>query len=475
VSLNWREIDRILEEIPLEGALVQEIRQPKPPQLILQLFNRGESFRLMFSFAHPHNRLHLLSRKVPGGTTPQRFVSFLRAHVRGGRIVTARQLGRERIVHLRVQRGERLIDLWARLWGGAGNLIVTDPEGTILDALYRRPRRGELSGGSYRPEEELEPGDSQALERRRLREFPGSGSYNERVERHYFELEENEERDRLRETLLRRLERKENRVLASLRQLEGRRDGHEALEDLKHYGNLILSNLHNVQKGQRWLEVEDYRNAGRMLSIELDPHTSPAENAESYFRRYRKTKASLRNLDQERRSLETQLEELHRRQQEAAALQDLHRLREEAGRVRARRQEAPGEKDRAPGLQFRSGAFTLLVGRTAEENDALLRRWVRGNDLWLHARDYPGAHVFVRALPGKSVPLETLLDAANLAILYSKARSSGRGDVYYTPVKHLRRARGRKTGTVLPTQEKNLPVTLDPSRVRRLRAELDEP
>ena len=33
------------------------------------------------------------------------------------------------------------------------NMIATDPDGTILDALYRRPKRGEISGGTYRAED----------------------------------------------------------------------------------------------------------------------------------------------------------------------------------------------------------------------------------------------------------------------------------------------------------------------------------
>jgi hypothetical protein len=40
--------------------------------------------------------------------------------------------------------------------------------------------------------------------------------------------------------------------------------------------------------------------------------------------------------------------------------------------------------------------------------------------------------------------------------------------VYYTQVKYLRRARGGAPGLVLPTQEKNLQVRLDPQRLARL-------
>jgi predicted ribosome quality control (RQC) complex YloA/Tae2 family protein len=93
---------------------------------------------------------------------------------------------------------------------------------------------------------------------------------------------------------------------------------------------------------------------------------------------------------------------------------------------------------------------------------------VKGNDLWLHARDYPGSYVFIKHLSGKSVPLDILLDAGNLAIFYSKGRNNGEGDLFYTPVKYLRRARGAPRGTVLPAHEKNLHVKVEEKRLREL-------
>ena len=108
------------------------------------------------------------------------------------------------------------------------------------------------------------------------------------------------------------------------------------------------------------------------------------------------------------------------------------------------------------------------MGRDAAENDALLRRHVKGNDLWLHARDYPGSYVFIKQRSGKTVPLDILLDAGNLAIFYSKGRNNGEGDLFYTPVKYLRRAKDGPKGLVLPTHEKNLHVKVDGERLREL-------
>jgi predicted ribosome quality control (RQC) complex YloA/Tae2 family protein len=472
LSLNWREIDAVLEEIPFEDALIRDIRQPSHPQLILELYKPGRPFRVMFSLANPTCRLHLLSpsRKLPKAQKTQRFVSFLRAHIRGGRVVSAGQIDGQRIVRIEVVKAQRRVNLWCRLWASAANMIVTDPGGVILDALYRRPKRGEISGGTYSVEEDIAATgsrSSKAPDSFSIRDLPGPGSFNQRVERYYFDLEEKRDASKLRSSLLTRLRREENRLIATLQNFDGRMDRYRDLETFKRWGDLILSNIHTLKRGDRWLTAADSDDPQKIWDIELDPLATPAQNAETYYRRYRKAKTGLKNLEEERRQQQEQLDQISRRilaldsgQMSLESLQQ--EARAEAGK---RRQEKQG---RPPGLSFTSGTFSILVGRNARENDALLRRHVRGNDTWLHARDYPGGYVFIRSIPGKSIPLDTLLDAANLALLYSKAKESAQGDVFYTQVKNLRRVRETKTGMVIPTQEKNLHVKIDSARIRRL-------
>ena len=472
MSLNWREIDAVLEEIPFEGALIRDILQPGHPQLILELYRPGRPFRVMFSFANPTCRLHLLSpsRKFKKAARAQRFVSFLRAHIRGGRIVTAEQVDGQRIVHIEVKKAERSVHLWCRLWASAANLIATDSEGAILDALYRRPKRGEVSGGTYSVQEDIAATGSRSsakMDSFSIRDLPGTGSFNQRVERHYFELEEDREASKLRANLLARLHRQETRLLASLESLDRRMNQYRDLETFKRWGDLILSNIHALKRGDRWLTTADSDDPNKTWDIELDPLVTPAQNAESYYRRYRKAKRGLENLEQEREQQQQQLEQISRRIRTLDSGQSsLESLRKE---MRSRVAGAPKAKEEVPpGLSFTSGPFNLLVGRNARENDALLRHHVRGNDTWLHARDYPGGYVFIRSIPGKSIPLDTLLDAANLALLYSKAKGSPRGEVFYTQVKYLRRVKQAKSGRIIPTQEKNLHVKLDEERIRRL-------
>jgi len=476
LSLNWREIDAVLEEIPFENALIRDVYQPSPPQLVLELYRPGLRFRVLFAFANPDCRLHLLSpdRRPAKPAKAQRFVSFLRAHIRGGRIVAAEQIDGERIVRIEVKKADRTILLWCRLWASAANMIVTDPAGNILDALYRRPKRGEVSGGTYSSERDTAAtragsaaeGAAAGGKRFSIRELPGSGSFNERVERYYFDLEAERSRTRLQSSVLARLRREENRLIASVQNLEKRLERQQDYDTFKRWGDLILSNLHTLEPGQRWLTASDIDDPQRTWDIELDPAIPPARNAELYYRRYRKAKAGLERLREEQRRVRRQLEQVRRRMREAEDEEvDPQSLQHQLGSGGRQRQDKQGL---APGLSFTSGRFTILVGRNVRENDALLRRHVRGNDTWLHTRDYPGGYVFIRSIPGQSIPLDTLLDGANLALQYSKAKGSAQGDVFYTQVKYLKRVKNAKPGLVIPTQEKNLHVKLDRARIRRM-------
>jgi predicted ribosome quality control (RQC) complex YloA/Tae2 family protein len=229
-----------------------------------------------------------------------------------------------------------------------------------------------------------------------------------------------------------------------------------------------MAQLHQIQKGQKWLETGNFCNNNEKVHIELDPLLSPTENAERYYARFKKAKSGLGKLQDEIESLQEELEQLERTYAELYSRGEPAQIHSFIRRNRPKKKQK--KKDSGiPGLQFSSHGFTLLLGRNARENDALLRKHTRGNDYWLHSRDYPGAYVFIRNKAGKSVPLDVLLDAGNLALHYSKAKHEGGGELYYTQVKYLRRAKDGKTGLVIPTQEKNLSVEIDTDRLERMR------
>jgi predicted ribosome quality control (RQC) complex YloA/Tae2 family protein len=351
------------------------------------------------------------------------------------------------------------------LWSNAANFIVTDEKGEVLDAMRRLPKRGEVTGGSYLPET---TGVNEKTQREyAVRELPGEGSFNKKIDEFYAEHGGALSLEALKEQARRTLEGSIGRINAALEKLREKETSFTDAGRLKVYGDLILSNIGVIKLGDKWLETEE---DGAVIQIELDPRLKPQENAAKYYEQYRKAKNGLAEIQREIAEGERELSEVTERLNRLLAETNplvLAKLVKTGGVARTFAPLSKKEKAR-PGLSFRRGEWLIIVGRDAAENDVLLRRYVKGNDLWLHARDYHGSYVFIKQRAGKTVPLEILLDAGNLAIFYSKGRNNGAGDLFYTQVKYLRRAKDGPKGLVIPTQEKNLHVKVDETRLRIL-------
>ncbi len=472
MSLNWKEIDLILQELQLEGSHVRKIYQPDYGSLVFDLFRPGDAFQLLISLKPGSCRLHRFSAKTEKKVGNPRFAQFLKSRIQGGRISSAEQIDSERIIRVEISRGGETTILYIRLWSNAANIIAVDEFDTILDAFYRRPGRGETSGERYSPQQDIGDGTAKKRAAKKrdfsVRDYPESTDFNTAIEREYGKKERDRECEQLLEELQRVFRQKQRKITDTIASLRSRLETYEDRERYKHYGDLIMSNLHQIQKGQKWLKTENFYNENEEVHIELDPLLSPSENAERYYGRFKKAKSGLGKLRDEIKSLQNESEQLKEAYEDLCRNGEPDHIRSFIRRNKPKKKQHKKD-DGIPGLQFSSHGFTLLVGRNARENDALLRRHTRGNDYWLHSRDYPGAYVFIRNKAGKSVPLDVLLDAGNLALHYSKAKTEGGGELYYTQVKYLRRVKDGKTGLVIPTQEKNLSVDIEKERLEQLK------
>jgi predicted ribosome quality control (RQC) complex YloA/Tae2 family protein len=468
MSLNWKEINLILSELELPGHQIQGVVQSAYDVIALTLHGRGKTRTLLIALTPGACRLHETFRAAPKSDKPLRFAQFLKSRIVNGWIEEAVQLGNNRIVRLTVRLGKHRYLLYLRLWSNAANVVVTGEDGTVLDAMRRLPRRGEVSGGRYAPEEELAAAGAPGREYE-VRDFPGEAfegkSFNERVDYWYAEHGGALSLEALREQVRRIYQGSLGRLEASLERLRAKEADYEASDRLKEYGDIILANMGSIKPGDPWLEADNFYSGG-MIRIRLEPRKSPAAQAEGYYEQYRKAKTGLEEVRAEIRAGEGERKNLEEAMARLLAETNPLRLRRLIKTRENRPQQAADRK--RPGLSFRVRDWLILVGRDGAENDALLRKHVKGNDLWLHARDFPGSYVFIKQRPGKSVPLDILLDAGILAIFYSKGRNNGEGDLFYTPVKYLRRAKNGPRGLVIPTQEKNLHVRLDGERLREL-------
>jgi predicted ribosome quality control (RQC) complex YloA/Tae2 family protein len=466
MSLNWKEINLILAELDLPGAQIQSAVQSAFDVLGLRVHKKGVTRQILIALSPGACRIHETFKPFPKSDKPLRFAQFLNSRIVNGWIEEAAQLGDNRIVRLVVKRGENRFHLYIRLWSNAANCIVTDENGVVQDAMRRLPKRGEHTGGVYIPPPPESDGD-----RRReyaIRELPGDGSFNAKIDAFYAEQGGALSLEALREQARRTCEGSIGRLQAALGRLRAKEAEFAAADRLREYGDIILANIAAIKLGDTWLEADNFYAEGETLRIKLDPQKSPSAQAEMYYEQYSKAKKGLADIQAEIQAGERELEAVEQKLEALLAENNplvLAKLLKTGG---AKTTPAVTQDKKRPGLSFRRGDWLIMVGRDAAENDALLRRHVKGGDLWLHARDFPGSYVFIKQRAGKTFPLEIMLDAGNLAIFYSKGRNSAEGDLFYTPVKYLRRAKNGPKGLVIPTQEKNLHVKLDQSRLREL-------
>ncbi len=471
MSLNWREIDLILNELHLEGARIQKVQQPDFHTLLLELYHPEPGrYTLLIDLSQQGCRLHRLHHRKQATIRQkhQRYVQLLRSKITGGKITGAEQIHQDRIVQFIIEHRGTVYYLYARLWGSAANMLLCSRDHTILDAFYRRPGKHEQSGDSYNPRKEAQPHHKQEFT---PRERSDGESFNEQISREYYEKELREHIRRLSTQAESYLGGKESKLLSRLSGMQ-RQSSIEGGERTRELADLLAANIHRIEPKSTSVTVEDFYHGNRPVEIPLDPSVPAGKQVEALYQQFQKEQRTREHREQELGNLERQLDDLAA--QRTFLLEEWENLEAQREALSTFIASESGVStvtragERIPGLQFRSGPFVILVGRTARENDELLRNYTRGNDYWLHARDYPGGYVFIKFLKGKTVPLDTLLDAGNLALYFSKAKKSGKADLYVAQVKHLRRAKHGKLGTVIPTQEKNLFVELDHTRLKRL-------
>ena len=472
MSLNCNEINLILSELNIEGSFIQEIIQPGYDTVSFKIVGKTEPVNIVICTSPQSCRINKTNSKSPKNEKPLRFNEFLKSRVQGMRINSCKQLGLDRIVKFDVSTWKDRLFIYARLWSNAANIIVTDENGKILDCLYRRPAKGEITGGVFVPHEKIPTEEEKELSLLKfpIRTFDDNDffkgkeelSFNEKINLYYTECAGKLSR----ESLLAQAEKwynvKRSKMENALQHLIEKKSEFENAGKLKHTGDLILSFASQI-KGS-YLDCTDY-NTGEQIHIRLNEKLNPQENAASYYEQYKKAVSGIESLEHdielEKKAIASLDEEYNRIISEKNTLKIEQILRHD---TKPKQQI----QKKHPGLHYEIDGWIIIVGRNSSENDELLRHTVKGHDMWLHTRDYAGGYVFIKAQKNKTIPLEILLYAGNLAVYHSKARKNKQADLYYTQVKFLRRAKNGPKGLVLPTQEKNLFIKIDDEKLKRL-------
>jgi predicted ribosome quality control (RQC) complex YloA/Tae2 family protein len=501
--LTLPELQRVVHVLAgrLEGTRLHRSVQLDEYRLVLAFRSASDGLAILISCRPDFARISSITDIPEPSPVPLSFGQYLRAHFHRALFESASVSERDRQAVLRLRGQEEPGELLLSILGARSNVYLLDGEHRIVHSM--RPldeTRRELAVGM----EWSDPEGVPRLDTTDRWADTGDENYLEAVEDTYHTLERVREIEALSRTMdgvitkeQTFLERKAIHLQEDL--AEARR-----AEEYRRNGELLKSVLHRIHTGDDSVTATDFET-GQPVTIPLDSSLSPSENLEKYFGKYQKELRGVAAIEQQIESVQRALERvrsLRKKLQEIGGTgrRDLEAVRELAShpqirrligrhRPEARKQQPPAAK-RSPAVppakrdipgrllpkRYRTEqGLEIWVGRSDEGNDYLTTRLARGNDLFFHLEGYPGSHVVLRTEGKPDPPAESLLDACELAVHFSKMKNAGRADVHVASIKDVKKPKGAKPGLVYVLKGKTIHLRRNPKRLENILASrLDE-
>lgn len=265
---------------------------------------------------------------------------------------------------------------------------------------------------------------------------------------------------------LEKLKRRKEKIEEDLREAE-------KFEAYKKFGDLLMINKDSIKKGLSSVKLEDvYEPQKGLIEIPLNVKLSPIQNAQAYFKRYRKAKDALGIIKRREAQTEKKILQIKKTLQKLSGgtkdieleeikeeLISLGFLREEKIPDKRKKFRSQDTKGFSPKRFVTKDGAEILVGRNNTENDYLTFKIAHPDDLWFHAQDVPGSHVLLKRKEKKKQPSPNdIKQAAQLAAYFSKAKEEKKATVIYTLAKYVKKPKRGKPGLALVERGKTIMV-----------------
>ena len=234
----------------------------------------------------------------------------------------------------------------------------------------------------------------------------------------------------------------------------------QELEDCKDketyrlFGDLINANQYRLEKGAPFYDLENYYEDNKIIRIPADVALTPAQNAQKYYKEYRKKQVAEAKLSKfiddanaEAQYFETVLDALSRAETDGEITEIKSELSQQ-GYIKKSADKKKNQKALKPMMFKTRDGFSVLVGRNNIMNDRLTMKTAKNYDTWFHVQDSAGSHVICET-SGREITDEAIHDCAVIAAYFSKARESSNVAVDYTLVKNIKKPNGAKPGYVV--------------------------
>lgn len=489
VNFDYLTLKAFLDENAgfLTGARIQKIQQPTRQELIFGLRNQGESRRLYVNISPKFFHVCFISaeneqkRLIQIPKSPPMFCMQLRKYLEGAKISKVDQPKNEQIL-------ERILEFYfetynelsekiylclaIELMGKHSNVVLYNYDTNVIIGCAHnigaeKSREREMAGGlpyTYPPKNNIRKeflGLSSILET----DVSQKISVTETIDNHFANLQEKEKIRQLKSKLSAVVRAKLKKINSSLDKIQKQSTSADKADLYRKKGDLIMANLFNHKDFSTSIDVTDYET-NSPLKIALDKTKTLKENANNFYKLYTKAKAtdvkSSQIIDELNREREY-FEQISYSIESAQSVTDFLEINEELTKdekITISKDRAKTEKKQniiSP-LVIQHAPFIIYVGKNNKQNDYIVSKLARDEDLWFHVHNCAGSHVLLRIESGQSVNDEMIFECAKLAKQYSSAKDSSKVGVIYTKAKNLKKPTGANLGYVIYKGEKEIIV-----------------
>ncbi len=524
------QINQVVKELALLcPCQLDNVYQPHPRRLYLRLKSGRKKRLLLMVVREKMSRLHLTAIRPANPASPLAFQMFLRKHLSGVSLQAVEKYSHDRLVSLQFKNQKNSRDFNAGLTKKSpdmeahilqveliprGNIFVLDSNRNIVNSMLPTDQEDrDLAPGQRYHEPAVPLAGGPGQERGKNQISPDATNrdlapvdmecepypYNRAMELYFQRQEEVEIFTSRRSKLLKVLKQRIKKIGRKITRLEAERKKTANADTYQQYGELLKPLLGRIKRGQRSVRAFNYFQPQEgEIEIPLQLELDSRENLNRFFKLAKKYKRGREMVEKNLESTKEELRKLTMIRDEITEIANREKLSEietkyaillnglglaQTDLGKARGKATSGRRGEAGGQKGKRECFHLfenncqqriMVGKGGADNDKLTFSKARGNDLWLHVRGFAGAHVVIPQDKEREISSEILLDAAYLALNYSKVKEGEKAEVLYTRCKYVKRAKsvGRKTtapGRVLISQEKVIFLTKAKKRLERLK------
>lgn len=462
INFDYKILEEFLKENSgfLNGAGVRKVQQPSRQELILTMRSNGENRKFYINinpqFFHVcfinEKTENLRNIKLP--KKPPMFCMLLRKYIEGSRISRVNQPKDERILEFYFktidETGEEIdLCLAIELMGKHSNVILYNYDtnmiiGCMHNVGSEKSRERELFGGLpyvYPP-------------RRKNVDFTGlsdklTGYANEFIDNYFSKLQFEEKLKSLKNNLLTKTKGDLKKITNTINKINQKQKSQEDIDFYRKKGDLIMSNLYNNSDFQKNIEVFDYETNEKLI-IELDETKTLKENANQFYKLYNKGKTSKIKNDE----LIAELTENKRYLEEKIFFiknsDDLYQLEEIDSENEVSKEVKPKVRE------LHIDGYRVFVGKNSRQNDYIVSKLGRKEDLWFHTRLCAGSHVLLRLESGQRENDKIIFECAKLAKENSSGKLSSKVGVIYTKFKNIKKPPKANLGYVIYKGEQEI-------------------